>query len=150
MSRSPVLGALSGVSVGFVVGGLGSLIVLVRVQSVHPDIAERTAKAMSIALIVLAVLAGLASYAPRFDDPASKYVSKGEYLHSFLWTVLLPGVILVAYVLVAGPPTKDDWLTGETSRSRRWLVRGLIALAALSSLYFFLKNIPHLRPTKID
>jgi hypothetical protein len=106
---SPIFGTLPGVLDGTLIGGFGGLIVAssIRLQRrrglVNPALVERSAKTVSFGLIALGLLFGYWYFGRNFDAPVSKYVSKGEYVRMFYSDVVWPTVVLVVYLLLAGP-----------------------------------------------
>jgi hypothetical protein len=147
----PLFGTIPGLLIGTFIGGLGGFIVALltqqQTQRMDPELIDRVAKIMSLALIALGMLAGLWFFGRNFDAPVSKYVSKGEYLWLFCSNVLWPGFLLVLYVLLAGPPSSNHPLVGETSKGRRVAIQALVVLSALSSIYIGMfwvaDNFPH-------
>jgi hypothetical protein len=149
----PIFGSVPGLFVGGVVGGSGSTVVMgfaKYCQRRHPDdnrLLVRSTKTVSIALIALGVLGGFAFYNANFDTPVSKHVSNGDTVRIFFSNVMWPGLLLVVYIVLAGPPSAYDPLFGETSNLRRHLIQLLISFSALSSIfigsYWLSNNFPH-------
>jgi multisubunit Na+/H+ antiporter MnhB subunit len=138
---APIWGIAQGVVLGTLTGGLGGVVVAssMRLQQrrglVDPKFLERSATAISLGLIALGLLFGFWYFGRNFDAPVSKYVSEGEYVRMFYSDVVWPTVLLAIYLLLAGPPSSDHCLVGETSKGRRVAIQVLILLAALSSIY---------------
>jgi cation transport ATPase len=102
---------------------------------------------VSIAVIGIGAFVVFVYFRGHFDDPVSKYTSKGEAQRMFLSMGLWPAVLLVVYVVVAGPPTTLRALLGDTSRWRRAMAGTLIVVAMVSSFYigayWLADNFPH-------
>jgi hypothetical protein len=147
---SPIFGTLPGVLEGTLIGGFGGLIVAssIRLQQrrglLDPALIERRAKTVSFGLVALGLLFGYWYLGRNFDAPVSRYVSKGEYVRMFYSDVVWPTVVLVVYLLLAGPPSHVHPIVGETSKRRRVAIQILIVVAALSSIYIGVHyNFPH-------
>jgi hypothetical protein len=143
-----LLGAVAGALLGLVGGGAICVVRFAISRRTNSKSAQdRTAQLIVLGSTLVACLASLKWVAPHFDDPASKYLSNGEFERMYASEILWPALLFVSYILIAGPPTPEHPLSGEVTKRKLVVLKALLALAVVSSfligIYWLADNFPH-------
>jgi hypothetical protein len=143
-----LLGVVGGALLGLVFGGVICQVRFVVFSRTNSNLVkDRAAQLIVLGSTLLVCGATYRWFAPHFDDPVSKYVSKGEFVRMYASEIVWPAVLFVAYILIAGPPTVDHPLSGVVSNRKLALLKALLVVAIVSSfvigIYWLGDNFPH-------